>query len=233
MSPGDGAVSLLLYKQQDTRKQADRVLETVYINLPLGGIAMLLIFFLLRVPDRETTNLPNRQKLAQLDFFGLAILLPGTICLLLALQWGGLTYAWGNGRIIALLTLAGLLLLGFVAVQVVRPDTATIPPRIFAQRSIIAGFWSTFFSGSSIIIIFYYLPLWFQAIKGYSAVDAGIRLLPMVLPMVHASITTGILISKTGYYTPFMICGVVLLSIGAGLLTILQVDTGEAKWIGY
>ncbi|ROV90262.1 hypothetical protein VPNG_09907 [Cytospora leucostoma] len=204
-----------------------------YINLPFGGIASLLIFFLLQVPDRETTHLPNRQKLSQLDFLGLAMLLPGTICLLLALQWGGLTYAWGNGRIIALLTLAGVLLTGFVVAQVVRPETATVPPRIFAQRSIIAGFWSTFFIGASMMITFYYLPLWFQAIKGYSAVDAGIRSLSMVLPMVLASITTGVLISKIGYYTPFMICGVVLLSIGAGLLTTLQVDTGEAKWIGY
>lgn len=61
----------------------------------------------------------------------------------------------------------------------------------------------------------------------------GIRLLPMVLPMVVASITTGVLISKVGYYTPFMLGGIVLLSIGAGLLTTLQVGTGQGMWIGY
>lgn len=55
----------------------------------------------------------------------------------------------------------------------------------------------------------------------------------MVLPMVVSSITTGVLISKIGYYTPFMIGGVVLLSIGAGLLTTLQLSTGQGKWIGY
>lgn len=55
----------------------------------------------------------------------------------------------------------------------------------------------------------------------------------MVLPMVVSSITTGILISKIGYYTPFMLGGIVLLSIGAGLLTTLQVGTGQGKWIGY
>lgn len=61
----------------------------------------------------------------------------------------------------------------------------------------------------------------------------GIRLLPMVLPMVVSSITSGVLISKVGYYTPFMLCGIVLLSIGAGLITTLQVGTGQGKWIGY
>ena len=68
--------------------------STVYINLPIGGAAMVFIFFLLKVPDRETTRLPRREKLAQLDPIGVALLLPGVICLLLALQWGGLEYPW-------------------------------------------------------------------------------------------------------------------------------------------
>lgn len=66
----------------------------VYINLPIGGAAMVFIFFLLKVPDRATTRLPKREKLAQLDPIGLTLLLPGVICLLLALQWGGLEYPW-------------------------------------------------------------------------------------------------------------------------------------------
>lgn len=204
-----------------------------YINLPFGGVAMVFIFFLLTIPQRASERLPNRQKLAQLDALGVFFLLPGVICLLLALQWGGSEYAWRNGRIIALLVLAGVLLVAFVAVQVLRPDTATIPPRIFCQRSIMAGFFATFTLGSSMMIIVYYLPIWFQAIQNVSAVDSGIRLLPLVLPMVAASVTTGALTARVGYYTPFMIFGVVLLSIGAGLLTTLQVDTDEGRWIGY
>ncbi|KAL1881855.1 hypothetical protein Daus18300_000908 [Diaporthe australafricana] len=204
-----------------------------YINLPIGGAAMVFIFFILQVPDRETTRLPRREKLAQLDPIGLTLLLPGVICLLLALQWGGLEYPWRNGRIIALLTLAGCLLSGFIAVQIFKPKTATIPPRIFCQRSILAGFCATFCIGSSMMIMVYYLPIYFQAIKGVNAVDSGIRLLPMVLPMVVSSIASGVLISKIGYYTPFMLAGVVLLSIGAGLLTTLQIDTSQGKWVGY
>lgn len=204
-----------------------------YINLPFGGIAMVFIFFLLQIPDRETTHLPNRQKLAQLDSLGLLFLLPGVICLLLALQWGGSKYAWNNGRIIALLVLAGILSIGFVLVQIFKPDTATVPPRIFKQRSILAGAWATFTLGSSMMVVVYYLPIWFQAIEHVSAVQSGIRLLPMVLPMVLASILTGVLTARIGYYTPFMIFGTVLLSIGSGLLTTLQVNTSEGKWFGY
>lgn len=204
-----------------------------YINLPFGGVAMVLIYVLLQIPDRATTHLPHRQKLAQLDSLGLLFFLPAIICLLLALQWGGARYAWGSARVVALLVLAGVLLAGFVLVQVLKPDTATVPPRILLQRSILAGAWATFALGASMMIIVYYLPIWFQAIQHVSAVQSGIRLLPMVLPMVLASVLTGALTARLGYYTPFMILGTVLLTIGAGLLTTLQVNTSEGKWFGY
>jgi MFS family permease len=51
--------------------------------------------------------------------------------------------------------------------------------------------------------------------------------------MVSASITSGALVHRVGYYTPVMIFGVCIMSIGAGLLTTLQVDTPQPKWIGY
>ena len=64
-----------------------------YINLPLGAVAMVLIFFLLRIPDREETHVPLREKLRQLNALGLVALLPGVVCLCLALQWGGTVYS--------------------------------------------------------------------------------------------------------------------------------------------
>lgn len=64
-----------------------------YINLPFGGVAMVAIFFFLKVPNRDTSKLPWTQKLSHLDATGTAFLVPGVVCLLLALQWGGQTYA--------------------------------------------------------------------------------------------------------------------------------------------
>jgi hypothetical protein len=54
---------------------------------------MVLIFFLLYIPDRPTTKIPFKDKLRQLNALGLLALLPGVVCLWLALQWGGTTYA--------------------------------------------------------------------------------------------------------------------------------------------
>ncbi|KAF5859871.1 hypothetical protein ETB97_002362 [Aspergillus alliaceus] len=189
--------------------------------------------FTSNIPDRPTTRVPRTEKLSQLDIPGTLCLVPGIVCLVLALQWGGQSYAWNNGRIVALFTVMGILLLAFVGIQVFWTRTATIPPRIFKQRSIISGFWATLCVGSSQYIIVYFLPIWFQSIKGVSAVNSGIQLLPTMLSLVVGSLASGLTTPKIGYYTPFAISGSCIMSIGAGLLTMLQVHTVEAKCIGY
>ncbi|KAL6365796.1 hypothetical protein LRP88_00371 [Fusarium phalaenopsidis] len=199
----------------------------------LGAAGIMTGVFLLNLPDQDKTKLSLKTKILQLDIYGTVLFIPGTIFLVFSLQWGGLVHAWNDGRVIVLLVLAGLLLLGFAMVQVFLPKTATIPPRIFMQRSIAAGFFATLCIGSQMMIFTYYLPIWFQAIQGASAVDSGFRILPTVLSVVVASLFTGILVKRIGYYTPFMILGVCFMSIGAGLLTTLQVDTSTPKLIGY
>jgi MFS family permease len=63
-----------------------------YINLPVGGVAMLVILIFLKIPDQPTAQAPLSEKIKQLDIPGTILLVPGTVCLLLALQWGGQTY---------------------------------------------------------------------------------------------------------------------------------------------
>ncbi|KAI0424730.1 putative MFS aflatoxin efflux pump [Xylaria sp. FL1042] len=203
-----------------------------YINLPFGGVALLSIATLLKVP-RPNTSLDWKTKLSQLDAVGTICLVPGVVSFLLALQWGGTTYAWNSSRIIALLTLGSVLLVLFVVVQVVMPATATVAPRIFKQRSIYTGFLAIFTIGAQFNIFLYFLPIWFQAIKGDSPVDSGIHLLPFPLATIIATLIMGGAATKLGYYTPFLLIGSFLMIIGAGLLTTLQVDTSMAKWIGY
>lgn len=64
-----------------------------YINLPFGGLIMALVFFLLQIPPGPNSKMTSKEKLRQLNALGLLALLPGVVCLCLALQWGGTTYA--------------------------------------------------------------------------------------------------------------------------------------------
>lgn len=173
------------------------------------------------------------EQFGQFDIPGTICFLPGVVCLLLALQWGGSTYPWKNGRIIALFILAGLLLIGFVLIQLWKKEEATVPPRVFKNRNVWGSAWFACALGAAFFILIFYLPIWFQAIKQVSAVKSGIMNLPMVMGLVVVSIVAGGLITVVGYYTPFIYASVVLMTIGAGLITTFKVDTGHPKWIGY
>lgn len=150
--------------------------------------------------------------------------------------------------------LAFFFLITFVLVQIWKAEQATVPPHIFIQRSIASGFWVSCCVGAHQTLLsqfpscqatnpvsvpnadenpVYYLPIWFQAIKGDSAIESGIHLLPLVISLVVASIFTGILTSRTGYYTPFLIVGICFAAVGAGVLTTLKVDASTGQWIGY
>ncbi|CAK7208728.1 hypothetical protein SCUCBS95973_000200 [Sporothrix curviconia] len=209
-----------------------------YINLPLGGVVFVVVSLLLHIqpqPGKKgQDNAPLKEKLRRIDVLGMAALVPAVVCLCLALQWGGTRYSWGSGRVVALLVLAVVLLLAFVALQIWRPEQqATVPPRILLQRSIAAGFLASCCMGAHTTIFAYYLPVWFQAIEGVSAITSGIRTLPMMMPVVVASIATGLLVVRIGYYTPFLIFGASLATAGAGLLTTLSVTSTTAQWAGY
>ena len=75
--------------------------------------------------------------------------------------------------------------------------------------------------------------IYFQAIQGVSAVQAGIKILPLLLATVVSSVVSGILISVFGYYNAIILPSTVLYCIGAGLITTFAVDTPLGEWFGY
>ncbi|KAB2574847.1 Efflux pump roqT [Lasiodiplodia theobromae] len=206
-----------------------------YINLPVGAVVAVVVFFVIKQSDPPTNaTMSGKDKLMQLDPLGQFFFVPGMVCLLLALQWGGSTYNWANARIIVLLILAILLLAAFVVVQAInRNNTATVAPRIIKQRTVAGATWFMFCNAAAMMGFVYYLPIWFQAIKGVDAMSSGLMLLPLILSLVVASIITGILVSRIGYYTPFLIACSVVSAVGAGMLTTFETDSGRGEWIGY
>jgi len=193
---------------------------------------MLIIFFLLPRTPALQQGLTLRQKIAKLDLLGELFLFPSIICLLLALQWGGTTYAWSNGRIIALFVLFAVLLIAFVLVQIFMQKTATIPAAVIKNRSILAGVWFIFCLASTMMALIYFIPTWFQAIKGTSAVRSGIDTLPQVLALVLGTISSGQIVGRLGYYTPLAMASAIIMPLGAGLISTWKLDTSTGMWIG-
>jgi hypothetical protein len=202
--------------------------------LPFGAITAAFIIPFFNINRRGAKSTATfREQVAKFDLHGTAVFLPAIICLLLALQWGGSQYAWKSARIIALLVLTALLIIAFIAIQIWKQESATVPPRVLANRNVWGSAWYVAMLGAAFFVLVYYLPIWFQAIKGASATKSGIMNLPAILGLVVVSILGGGLVTWIGYYTPFMLLSSVLMTVGAGLLTTFEVDTNSAKWIGY
>ncbi|CAK5266485.1 unnamed protein product [Mycena citricolor] len=211
-----------------------------YINLPIGGVCLLFLVFFFRMPEsiqaRSAANASEVsawERFKQFDPLGIVTFMPAIVCLLLALQWGGSKYAWSDGRIIALFVVFGVLIFAFVGIQIWGQDGATVPPRIIRQRTVSCSAFFAFCQGSSFFLFVYYLAIWFQAIKGTTAIKSGIDTIPLVFGTVIGNVLCGFGTSMTGYFAPFMFVCTILMSVGAGLMTTFTTTTGHAHWLGY
>lgn len=204
------------------------------INLPFGACAFIAVALFFTPPKRKTNNLSFRQKVAKIDIIGAIFLICAIVCLLLALQWGGTQDPWKASKIWGLFLGFGLMIIIFIVIQFWRGDEATIPPRIFLrQRTILTGSLFSCLLGMGLYTHIFYLPFYFQAVKGVSAEQSGIRSIPYLVSITLMSLLVGVIITKVGYYVPAMWFGAAVMAIGSGLLFTLTVSTSASKWIGY
>jgi len=205
-----------------------------YINLPIGGIsAAILLFFFKTPPAAKPVAAPLSEKLINMDPVGTVLVMAGVITYILALQYGGVTYAWSSSTVIGLIVGFVLIVLAFFAWEYYNSERSMIVPRLFRQRSVWVSSLFTFFFAGTYFIVVYYLPFYFQSIDNTSPTESGVRNLPLILAVTVGTIVSGAVISKTGLATPILVGGAAVATIGAGLLYTLDIGTPSPKWIGY
>ena len=64
----------------------------------------------------------------------------------------------------------------------------------------------------------FYIPLYFQFVRGDSPLEAGVRLLPFIVLMVFFGLLNGALMSLFGYYMPWYLAGGILTTVGGSLM---------------
>jgi hypothetical protein len=193
------------------------------------------LFLHLPAPPQQQTAAPLTLlgKAKRLDPLGLLFFVPSMVCLILALQWGGTTYAWSSAKVIGLLVTFAVTLIAFLFVEYKMPDTAMAPRRVVLNRSVGSSLLFSFCSSGGMMSAVYYLAIWFQAAQGQSAMEAGIRSIPMVVSLIVIGIVAAIVTQKIGYYVPALLVAPVLASAGAGMLSTLTPSSSRAEWIGY
>jgi MFS family permease len=202
-----------------------------YINIPIAVVTIIVTITCMRSPElSKPPDAANQFSgiwdfLVKVDVAGAMILTPMTICLLLALQWGGVEYPWNSAPIIATFVLSVLLLLAFGGHQYWKGQLATLQPAMMCRRSVVLGTSMTFCNSASLYIVGYYLLIWFQSVLSLSVFKAGVYDLPYDLGFIISIFCAGFITTWVGYYTPVMVVGSILMSVGAGLMTTFEPST--------
>jgi EmrB/QacA subfamily drug resistance transporter len=187
-----------------------------YINLPVGLAALVVTSAVLKMPVVRREH--------QIDYAGAALIVAAVSCLLLYLDWRGNAYGWTEAGSLALL--AGFLLLAVLFVLVeLRSAEPIIPMRLFRNQVFSIGNAFGFLTGVAMFGGIIFLPVYLQAVKGFTPTQSGLSLLPAIIGIFSTSITAGQLITRTGRYKLFPILGAAVLVASLLLLSSLHVDT--------
>lgn len=204
---------------------------TFWINIPTGAIALVLLMFFLNLPPTEKR--PVKEVMSSFDYIGLFLLSGGVTLLLIGFQETQTAKnGWRSGETLGPLVAGVVMLVAAVFHELRTSKDSIIPPRIFKTLTtsgiMIGGFihYLTFFAAT------YYIPLYFQVL-GSSATMAGIKQLPLSFGSALLSIFVGLVIAKTGQFRPFLWAGFAIMTLGYGLMTMLDERTSTALQVIY
>lgn len=192
-----------------------------YINLVVGGVFTPVYVLLLPSFDpRAGTKLSTRVK--DIDFLG-AILQGGFfVAGIMAINFGGTSYAWGSGKIIALFVVSGVLLIIFAVQQslciLTTKDNRMFPVHFLGMKEPVLLFILMAANNAGAFVLMYYIPLYFQFTRAVGSLNSGVRLLALILTVTITIMVNGAVLSKTGFYQPWYIGGSVLILIGGVLI---------------
>ena len=133
-----------------------------------------------------------------------------------AQSWG-----WGSARTIGFVA-GGLVVLALFALIESRTQHPLVPLRIFRDRSVSIGSATLLLNFFALFGVLFFISLYLQSLHGYSAVQAGVRTLPLTLLFVVSSPLSGAL---TGRYGPRVPITAGLLVVSASMLGLLFLDT--------
>jgi len=201
-----------------------------FVNLPLDGTALLILFFFL---DLKTPRTPIKAGLKAIDWLGSLLVVGATLMLLFGLQYGGVTDPWNSATVICLIVFGFVTFVIFGFWEWKYAIYPVIPMWLFHKRTNVATLGVVFFHGLVFISGSYYLPLYFQAIRGATPILSGVYLLPTALSLAFTSVGTGVFIRKTGMFLPPIFFGLFMMTLGYGLFVNFSAHSGWAKVIIY
>ncbi|KAI4604067.1 hypothetical protein KJ359_000194 [Pestalotiopsis sp. 9143b] len=217
-----------------------------WMNLPICGLSLGAMLLFMRVKTgspapalNATAENPNIApailawgQLGEVDYFGNVLFTSSMIAVLFGLIEGGNTHPWSSWRIILPLVLGGV---GWIAFHIQQhyAKQPSVPTRLFANRTSATAYLLTFLTSILVQASAYFLPIYFQAVKGTTILQSGVDFLPMAMGTLIFAVAAGILLSHFGRYKPLHAISLALSALAFGLLTRLDTKTPTAAWAWY
>ncbi|KAJ3300755.1 hypothetical protein HDU76_006025 [Blyttiomyces sp. JEL0837] len=200
-----------------------------YINLPVGVIAFPLVWFFLRLPFKKQSF---NEQIKRVDFPGTVLLLVSVLMILLPTTLGGSQWAWSSAQVIACFVVAAVTISALIYIELYYAVEPIIPPHLFKIRNVVVIFLTNFFQGGCFFAFVFYGPTYFEVLKGDSATQGGLQLLPLLLGLVIFSIVGTMLLPIVKRYQPFIITGSALITAGTFWFSTLDESATRGAEIG-
>jgi MFS family permease len=144
-----------------------------WINPPIGLIALAMIYSLLR-------KLPVSHKRHRIDFAGVGLLVVATTALMLALNWGGVHYAWNSTQILVLFAVFAIFAILFFLRQGRAPEPL-VPFEVLDNRVMITATLACAFCMGSSIGLTIFTPIYFETVQQLTPSMSGAALVPLMV----------------------------------------------------
>lgn len=190
-----------------------------YINLPFGILALIITSAVLHIPKVKREH--------KIDYFGAFLLVLAVSAVLLAVSVYGPEDGWTDSKTLSVIGSGLFLALAFLW-QEKRAVEPILPLRLFKNQTFSLTSALGFIIGAGMFGAIVMLPLYLQVVKGNSATEAGLKLIPLMIGIVSMSIFSGKKISATGKYKIFPILGTAIMTIGLILMSTLNENTSFA-----
>ncbi|KAJ2007709.1 hypothetical protein GGI04_001417 [Coemansia thaxteri] len=200
-----------------------------YINPCIQAFVLVLIVLYLRLPRPQGSAI---EKLKRIDFLGVISIIAGIVLLQLGLTWGGQEHPWKSAPVIVPIVLSVLILIGFGFIEGTIPKEPLMPLRLFRHRNVALIFVAQVSFGMSLFLPIFYIPVYLSVVQNASAIDSGLHLISCMLAISITTIISGVLITKTGIYRPFIWSGLALIVVGLGLFLLLGSNPSNGLLIG-
>ena len=189
-----------------------------YINMPVGGAALLYII--------ATLHLPIHKIAHKIDYLGSAVLAVGATAIVLVTTWGGSQYAWGSATIMSLVAAAIVAVAVFIWIEF-RAAEPILPMHVFKNRNFSLANSMSFLLGLAMFGAMTFLPLYQQTVQHASPTVSGLLLIPMMLGATTTSLIAGRITVKTGKYKILPIIGGAVMTGAMLLLSTLGPSTSR------